>query len=330
MQINPACVDTIYLEMQIRALEHNITKAFERAVGVGLPQTISSGTVRREIDFLIDEVPLRTPYADANTGKIAVQETYLSYIWAVFYALLVIQEEGITKALQARTFSGHVLFNTPTLIESRHLFQWALALRHSFVPWPGHLPNPSTCQSVGPSADYAGKVNALFIGATSYVLCHEYAHLINQHAQTIAKLRTIPARVRSDADRALGKQIETEADTFARGCMQTSTDATGGTTQSAIAAVMLHCADMLSFLNPIDLKQSLHPDVDQRLLNSIHFAAPAGHAENFLWGTACFTARKFFDLHRLAVFEPGRISSMQELFEYYLTVFDTLKSSQIL
>jgi hypothetical protein len=316
--------------MHVRALQHNITAAFERAVIVGLPQTISAGLVHPGIDYFLDEIPLRTPYADPETRKIAVQETYLNYLWSMFFALLVIQEEGITKPILDGTFRGEVVFKGETLIEARALFDWALTLRNSFSEWPHQLPNPETGHSTGLSAMYVQKVNGLFVAATSYVLCHEYSHLVNGHAKIMAELRRTPRHLLNESDRALGKQIEMEADTFARNCVESSTDATGGTTQSAIAAVMLHCADMLSFSDPIDVKQSLHPDVDQRLLNAINFATPTAQAQNFLWATASFVARKFFDLHRLPVSEPPSISSMQELFEYYLTVLDAMKQSQIL
>jgi hypothetical protein len=316
--------------MKIRMLEHNITTAFERAVGVGLEGAVTAGAVNPGVEFLIDEGPLRTPTADLMSGKIRIHETHLNFLWAIFYALLVIQEEGIGIPLRKGTFTGQVRFDSTTLIEARNLFRWALSLRRSFSAWPVGLPNPETSKSTGLSATYAAKVNGLFVCATSYLLCHEYAHLISEHAQTIEALRKIPRHQLTAEDRALGKQLESEADDFARRAVQSSNDETGALVQSAIAAVMLHCADMLSFLDPMDVKQSVHPDVDQRLLNAIHFAETSSPANNFLWFTASFAARKFFDMHGLAVTEPASISSPQELFEYYLTIFDRMKTSQFL
>jgi hypothetical protein len=311
---------------EIRVLQHNITSAFERAVGVGAADNISSGLVHPGIDCIVDHQQMQTPFADTSTGKIVVGEVYFSYLWAVLFSMLVIFEEGVRKRLPTGEYQGRVNFDTPLLQAARTLYRWALTLKFHASAWPGGAPTPSMASSGDLQGEYCAKANAVFEDATSYVLCHEYAHLITGHSETIRSLRAKPAQLLTAEERVRGKQLENEADNFARECLQPSGGSHLREQQRAIAIILVHCADLLSLKRPDLIVQDIHADIDQRLLNAIESCGSDPKLQSHLRITASFVCQSFFDGHGIAMPKPSGVTNPRELLNYYMDAFDRLRS----
>ena len=318
--------------MSVHNLMNNVIERFEGCVSVSSAKdAVRAGLIAPGICFSQKQVELSTPHADSNGRKICVHENYLNFLWNIIYALLVIEEEGLTKPMIAGTFTGFVDFSPPLLKVASLCFEWALSLRDHFSPWPGVLPAPDYVGKADPG-DYIGKANSLFINALTLALCHEYSHLVHKQIEIVKSIKDKPPTQRTLEEVLTLVSIEREADNFALDCLINFQDDDSKKYVNALSSLFLYCANLLLLKTPGLVAQDIHPDLDQRLDNAIRFSGSEDPGRNeSLKVTACFASRKFFDLnreffdlHEISLNEPLN-PTVDELYDHYMSVFDRIK-----
>ena len=124
-----------------------------------------------------------TPFVDGNK-EITIQETFLSYLWAMCYSLMVIHEEFVHKPMLNRlTGSRHQIDNV-SLDAAYKLHKYGLSLIESYMPWDKqNLPNPEEYTEA--EAFYIERANGLFRVAAGFIICHELGHIKCGHLDDI-------------------------------------------------------------------------------------------------------------------------------------------------
>jgi hypothetical protein len=86
----------------VRGLHSRILGLFENAAPQffdTIKEQIGYAGANPEIAYWMDEIPVRTPKVEGLDGKISIQETFLSYLWALSYSILVSYDERVNRPL---------------------------------------------------------------------------------------------------------------------------------------------------------------------------------------------------------------------------------------
>lgn len=237
---------------------------------------------KREIRYFCDEMPILgnqegdlIPHVTIDSGQITIHETFLSYVWALSYAFLVIFDEKIHGPRTGREpLHGKPLgYFYP---KGDAALNYGLGLITEFAKWPADLPSPERPGSE--NAYYVERANGIYVAAVDFILCHELAHIARHH------LHRLKQTWRSGRDLASAqlKRFEREADKWAlkrvlRGVRPPQR------TLTAVGFGAIVGLGSLLFLND-SLTSRSHPDVDHRI-RSLLSALPLDARDN-LWGVA--------------------------------------------
>ena len=155
----------------IEVLWNNIIHTFENIDESALTmhlKAVDSEVLHREIDYDNGKAPVKGAYADLETRKIYIQETYLEHLWSFIYSVFVIYEEGVQKPLINNTFSGGIKFDSEILTRAKSLYDWSISLCDIKTEWDINLPNPKKHNNELEKF-YAEKVNSIFQKSVAYV-----------------------------------------------------------------------------------------------------------------------------------------------------------------
>lgn len=220
--------------------------------------------------------PAEGPEIIGTNGTIWLQETFLSYLWGVTYATLVVYDEVLVRPRitpdYVRSAEQQSLIN-----DAVALFDYALSLFKHYSRWPlTELPNPEVYSEQ--EAHYVEKADAVFVMAMVFILLHEYAHFYLGHLEE-DEARTAAGLVQPIAER---KADEFAADRFA---IETMLD--GAAVADMKKANTVRCGIIVG-LGAILLPHKTldggpaHPDPHQRLHAGLSLLDQAP-ADN-LWG----------------------------------------------
>jgi hypothetical protein len=312
--------------MPIRVLQYNVIHHFESVRDDAiqrLQEWVNKGKIKPGIKWLIEKEKVRTPYADCVSKEIAIQEVFLSYIWAITYALVVIYEEAIQKKMIAGKWSRAIELDTPLLQDAEKLFIWALTLTDKYSDWDRNLPNPES-QKTDEVRFYAGKINGIFLDIIVFILFHECCHLVNEHCEFIRKLGNKSVSELTAEEKENYKALENEADLFAIESIISNADGDRYKLVKGLFLVLANISILFILKHPKMVKSITHPDVDTRLHNVLEYLGHDLPTFDYVWYLACFACRIFFGFHNIPVkSEPANDSI--ELFYRYLAVFDSIK-----
>jgi Peptidase U49 len=319
------------VETPVRLLSENVLERFQNARAHTLARhqrNLAAGKLIPAIGWDDRRMPPKGPHANPETRQIVVQEVFMAYLWAVTYALLVIDQEAHRRPIIEGRFEGGLDFTRPGLKEAWELFLWAMGLRREFSDWPTHLPAPDRpCVIAG--IDYTGRANGIFMDAAAYLLFHEQAHLVNDHWNVMGPILAKPEDQISEEDCEILKQIENEADVEAREALLASDDAEHLQLSRGLGIVIAHAASLLLVPRPSRLRQVQHPDVDSRLVNAIYSLAPDEVGpRDMLWTVACLACALFLKAHGLTV-DQQPAETVEELLRRYMAELDLVKSSRV-
>jgi hypothetical protein len=312
--------------MPIRVLQNNVIYHFENIRDDALgrhKEWVKKGKIQPGIKWLIEKEKVRTPYADCDSKEIAIQEVFLSYIWVITYALVVIYEEAIQKKMMEGKWSGLIKVNTPILQDAEKLFIWALSLTDNYSDWDRNLPNPEI-QKTDNERFYAGKINAIFLDVIVFILFHECCHLVNDHCNFLRRIGIKSLSELTDEEKQIYKALENEADLFAIESIISTTDSDQYNLSSGLSIVLANISLLFVLKHPKMVKSVTHPDVDTRLHNCLECLGHDLPTYDYVWYLACFACRLFFGFHNVPV-EFELANGSIELFNRYLTVFDGIK-----
>ena len=294
----------------IRVLEHNISEWFECKYP-DFPQELKKKCKNYPnagvIKFNIDEIPVRCalPYVKSD-GEIVLHEVFLSYIWAMAYAFVVIFDEAI-HGPRAEIQPAHGMGLGRFLDEANKLFDYGHSLLDVFSAWHENYPNPENCTEV--DRYYVEKVNGIFAAAADFIICHEFAHIACDH---FAKTNNTPR-----------KMLEREADRIALDWVMNGIREPERPRTTVAFGALIGLGSLL-FLR-LRLTSCTHPDIDERIANII--TESAVEDRDNLWGIGTvffFLWKKRFNVCLKIATE---YDTYRELFEDIIRQLQPLKGN---
>jgi hypothetical protein len=274
----------------IRVLQHNVVSGFENANPGFLAQLkrlIADKGLQPGISYLVQDSAIcgsggvGSPAVCSRSRKIQISETFLSYIWGITYALVVIFNELIRKPALAT--HGQQEERYPELLRGAdQLLSYATSLIWRYSTWDkDSLPNPEFYDA---EADpYIEQANGGFVPAVVFVLCHEVAHVSLGHCD-LDNLGVYVSSMDSKLD-------ETAADDYAIDTMRKN-PANGRFQQPEAVGIIAGLASLLMLSK--EVREERHPDTDERLIAGVqHLRLPE---ESPLWGLG-LAAIKLWDTH---------------------------------
>ena len=169
--------------LPVHVLTPNITHELEIAThrsGLTEERAIASGLIDAQLVFCFGPERPASPFVVLETKMVHLQESYLAYLWAMIYSTFVIYEFGVQEPMMRGSFDWTCKYNSQELIRAKHLGAWAKRFAFQYEPWDdGILPNPRRHLDVV-EKELAGKANAIFLRAVTYLIAHEFGHLFGQ------------------------------------------------------------------------------------------------------------------------------------------------------
>jgi hypothetical protein len=206
------------------------------------------------------------------------------------------------------------------------LLEWSISLKDEYSDWDLSLPNPEKPNNLTEEW-YSEKVNGIFQDAIVYDLFHEFSHLVNSHGDALCNILGKKVSELGEEEITLFKQIETEADNYAFDSIIEESDSEKYKLHKGVAIILAHCTSLFVMKNPKSVKQLKHPDIDNRILNSItRLNLKDLSSSDYLWYLGALTCKLFFDLHRIQS-DITPADSPEDLFFRYLRIFDELKKT---
>ena len=258
-------------EQPIRVLQHNTTSwlhdtsaefrelsirlAKEKKLNFGIAYKIGCDTINSKD---ANGNP-NSPYI--QYGTIQIHETFLSYLWCVAYAISI-SYELLIKNEKIRGKIGLEIFDTdskikPNLQKVIDVFGFGISLLNEYYQWDtSKLPNPEVFKEE--EMLEIGKVNAVYLAAISFILCHEVAHSYLNHQE-----RKIEEYRRSGKiDSTFQKKLEEEADKQAVRWLISDCPNGDLLYTRKIGKIVGACA--LLFMSK-SVNSKTHPDTDSRI-----------------------------------------------------------------
>lgn len=314
------------MESPISVLWGNIVHAFENPDESALElhkKATKYGKLAKSIAYDNRKENVRTPFVDLKTKEINLQETYLSHLWSFIYSVFVMYEEGIQKLLINNCFDGALRFETPLLQRAKLLFDWSISLTSEYSDWNERLPNPKTHNNEREQF-YAEKVNAIFQDSVAYLMFHEFAHLTQGHESFFLGVGLGDL---SEKDLAERIQMENEADQYAFSMLVKDTDDEKQRWVKGLSILFVICSALLVTRHANSIKQTTHPDLDNRLLNILLMLnLKTDEAQFYCWYLCGFAIRFYLMKHNIEI-EAREYETAQEAFFSYLDELDNVKNA---
>ena len=191
----------------VRYLQPFILSGFENVSPLffnTIKEQIRYHGLNQAIEYNVKPVTAETPHIEGLNGTIHLRETFLSYIWGITYAILVLYDEMIVFPKTSKS-SKKSPSQRNLVDDALEVFHYAISLTKKFTVWPiEDLPNPELYSDE--ESFYIQRADAVFIEASIFILMHEFAHFYLGHLE---------ADVTSTAQEAERKSDEMAADKFA-------------------------------------------------------------------------------------------------------------------
>jgi hypothetical protein len=265
----------------IRVLQHNITYNFENTHPEFIEEMkklISKAGLKPGITYYIYEEAIRhtTKYFKSqmphvtSKKKIALHETFLSYMWIICYSVWILYDEAVAKPIQKQQSGpGINVIDEEAIRSAQELLDYGKSLIGKYLPWEkARLPNPEE-YSIAEDF-YITRANSLFGFAINFILCHEYAHVEKRHHDQAAL-----------ANSQQRKQFEREADNRA---IELTLKGRNGENDKSVELGILMGLSALLFLKSNTTGGPHHPDTDWRIKNYLNQLNPTN--ESPIWGIA--------------------------------------------
>lgn len=300
----------------IRVLQHNIISRYENTNSEflksskeliekkGLQQGISYFIYEEPILFSCEHFKTQTPFVDADK-KIAMHETFLSYIWIICYSMLVLYDEAVAKPMQNAQLKIEInTIDKDVIKKAEELLQYGKSLIKSYSNWDKeYFPNPEKYSKE--EELYILKANGLFIFAINFILCHEFAHVEKEHIDALNS-RPVDSKER--------KLFEKEADDRAIELMLNGKD--GKHDKSIELGILIGLSSMLYFRKNTYGGET-HPDTDSRIKNYLEKLNPSN--VDPIWGVAALFFKVWDNQFNLSFDWPLDVNDFKELFTGVLT-----------
>lgn len=294
----------------IRVLQHNIISQFEKATPTFLELTktvIKEKGLQAGIGYQISTKGIKekvnghhqTPYVN-EFGKIVIHETFLSYVWCVCYSMLVLSEEAIAKPSMNKILGTNHLIDKDKIEKATELFDYAKSLIVMYDEWDKDLlPNPEDYSKEDDF--YIVRANGLFVSATNFILCHEFAHVEFEHTSKKKEGKNSKEDI---------LKFEKEAD--ARAMELILLGVTSGTRLTIELGTLIGLSSLLFFDS--ESKESTHPATDDRIHKLIEKINPPTSAPH--WSIACLAFQLWDNQFNKSLPLPKKVNDYKELYEH--------------
>ncbi len=186
----------------IRVLQNNLIHQFERTNDgfLNLSKTvIKEKGLKPGIKYVVGDFPIfdrvaghsLTPYLTAD-HEITIHESFLSYVWCICYSIY-----GLFNQISNLKMDESI---SESKVETAlSIFEYGISIIKVFSVWDKHmLPNPELYTKE--SSEVIEKVNAIYLYAMNYILCHEFVHSERDHHKQIIELQSSPIEIEIEAD----------------------------------------------------------------------------------------------------------------------------------
>lgn len=272
---------------------------------------IKENKLDSELDIQFGEVPIEIELGRYRTprihgGKIQIHETFLSYQWAVSYAIYVLFLELIDYP-KINSNVGFVKYKvTEEKIENaKKLFDYAKLLIKHFESWDKDLlPNPERYQAE--ERNYVEQSSMFFTESIKFILCHEFAHA-KKHMDNLP----------DESCNSCFQEIENEADNIAiDNIMQ------GDILREKI---IVEVGIVLGILSMIFFRSTTtgikHPNVEDRLTNALIRMGALPNSD--VWAIACIGLELWDKQFNLSL---DWTQSGQNYKDLYYSIIEQIKS----
>jgi len=249
-----------------------------------LVKQIQAGRVAKELRLLPGEVPIRrhdgtfwTPRLHNQTREIELHESFLSYLWCVTYAILVIYSETIDYP-RINDEVGYEKYHVSqeSIKQAREVFDYARLLVATYIPWDKtNLPNPETYLSE--MRTYVERTSLFYTEAVKFILCHEFTHL---------KLHVEKMNAETSPSSFLDFEYEADnnvIDMMVRGKLQGPSALAFARNMAIDIGIVYGILAMFFF--KATTTGTKHPNSEDRLTNALQRSQVDD--EHYAWGFAC-------------------------------------------
>lgn len=295
----------------VLALNNNIEAWFERKYPEflqELKETCGNYSNAGKIALLPDEMPMKCslPYVKSD-GEIVLYETFLSYMWALSYAFMVIFDEKIHGPVTGRQ-PDHGKGLGYFLDRGYRVLDHGFRLLGEFQRWSQDIPNPENCNES--DKYYVEKANGIYVAAADFVLCHEFAHMACGHFN---KQCGTPI-----------KTLEQEADLRALTWVRKGIGPNRPLTTVGFGAIV--ALGSLLFLDR-RLTSDTHPDRDDRIANMM--TCFAIEDQGLLWGIAATFFLLWEKRFNISLDISSEYDTYKELFQDIVCQLQSLKRNAV-
>jgi hypothetical protein len=304
--------------LPVHVLNRNITHELEIVAhrnGLTEERAIASGLIDAQLIFCFGPERPAPPFVVLETKMVHLQESYLAYLWAMIYSTFVIYEFGVQESMMRGVFDGTCKYDRKELIRAKLLGDWAKRFAFQYEPWDdGMLPNPRRHLDVIEER-LAGKANAIFLRAVTYLIAHEFGHLSGRHNVETGDIERI--------------EQEKEADNFALAFLVDG-EATDSEKQvSGAALVMLTCSNLFLTAEFPQVWKRRHPHTHDRIRNAISgLNLTTQQSKYYLYYLAAIGLKQYLDSKQLESRAPI-VDTAEDLFLWYLDRYDELLTSLV-
>jgi hypothetical protein len=299
--------------LPIHVLNPNITHELESAAHrsrLTEERAIASGLIDAKLVFCFGPERPAPPFVVLESKMVHLQESYLAYLWAMIYSSFVIYEHGVQEPMMKGTFDGTCKYNSQELMRGKQLGDWAKRFAFQYEAWDDQLlPNPERHLDVIEKT-LAGKANAMFLRAVTYLIAHEFGHLAGRHDVETSNVERI--------------EQEKEADNFALAFLVDGEASETEKQISGAALVMLTCSNLFLTVEFPQVWKRRHPHTHDRIRNAISgLNLTAQKGKDYLYYLAAIGLKQFLDSKQLASGAPFE-DTAEDLFHWYLDRYDEL------
>jgi hypothetical protein len=273
-----------------------------------LRRLIATDGLQPGISYLISESPIirpdgtgcDVPCVCSADKKVELPETFLSFMWGITYALVVIFSEASLKPELA--CRGLRVERNPRLLDgATRLLTYATSLVRAYSIWDiNTLPNPEFYDET--SDPYIERANGAFVSAVVFILCHEIGHVDRGHC-TLDNLRVYVSRLDAIMQ-------EEEVDAYAIDTVVRSPS--GGRLQPPEATGIISGLASLLMLSRT-VRQDRHPYTDQRLIDGVRRLRLPD--EDSLWGLGVASIKLWDSHYGCGLAWPQQADSYKQLFD---------------
>jgi hypothetical protein len=256
---------------------------------------------------------------------IKLNEAYMNYLWAIGYYFFVLEEEINQREID-KNWNGELVINTVVLQNAFSLFNWAIGSKVNFNPIPDNLPQPTPRKGLSSiEIENCGHANSIFTFAISFLMYHEFAHLVLRHDDSASLYDERLRRKLTEEECLIIKATENEADVFALEMLFKEYDDEKFKINAALGITVAIISILFLEESVYRVQKTYHPDTDERIKRAIEYMRfdDKKHSD-YIYQLICNACILFFNKIDVQ-WNDFEFETIEELFSKIMSEFDKYK-----